>query len=1117
VNEQLRLDLLGNPRIEVGGRLAAGFVSSKALALLAYLAVMPGHHRRESLATLLWSETREHDARASLRVVLSNLRKVLGSVHLDTSRATVALVSPGGDWLDVERFDRLVREASLSSDDATDTLRAAVNLYRGDFLAGIDINGAPVWEEWLTVQRERLRQSAVRVMYALAVLDTAAGRYDEGVNTLNRLLALDPWHEDAHRQMMLLLVYLGQRNAALVHYAQFRRDILSEVGTVPEPDTVALFERIRLGAIDARDGGNAAPSISTQQTSFVGRARELALIASTLANPECRLLTLIGPGGVGKSRLAEQAMLTMKPRYPGGAVVIRLAPVEAPAFIVPAIAAGLGIPLVGSGEPTYQLLREIRGRRIMLILDSFEHLVDGADVLREILDGAPATTFLVTSRERLGLGAEWLITVDGLSVPASSNLETVAGASAVTLFQERARRADPTFLLSERNAGCVARICAALDGMPLAIELAAAWIRTHSCAEIESSILGGFDFLTTTGRDLPRRHRSMRAVFDHSWVLLTEREQQVFQSLSVFRGGFTAHAAGAIASASAGDLRDLADKSLLHRRPDGRYALHGLLRRYAAERLAESRSADDVAGRHAAYFASLLALAEPGMKDSRQADLLVEVESEIDNIRAAWQWMVVHCDDRLIVKAVNGLCLFHDLRGGIGEAWDVVVDALAALRHVDTFGECSTAARMCSIGLLAGWQARFAEILGRFELSESLMARSLALLSSLDAESQLAYRLDTQGMNANARGDQDEAIRLQQAALAESDACGDRLGVSLALNRLGGIAFDTGRFPEAQVRFEQSLVVRREIGDWQGVARDYSNLGEVARLIGDFAEARRLLDNSVVLFRERGSNWRLVLPLENLGELCLCTGKVEDAEQFFREALAIVETLNEQRHVVIGMLGLGGVAIRRGEIERARGFVMESAARARANGIRQCVVQCRRAEAQLSLATGDAHEAARVGHECLALARELGNAYEIGRAEIVLGRAALAAAQYDEAAQSFQAASSRLRATGARPAILDAACGLAEVAASMELTPDQADQVVERLTFVSNHRSAWAETRSTAEAWLRRLDATKPVPGPMRSEARLSDVLKDELLLSPLMTLDAPAGPRRESGEELSG
>ncbi|HET8630434.1 MAG TPA: BTAD domain-containing putative transcriptional regulator [Thermomicrobiales bacterium] len=623
----LSLVLLGSFQAELAGTPITTFGYEKVEAPLAYLAVEAGRpHRREALAGLLWPEQEERAARHSLSQALSTLRRALGDRPagadgdesapplLLLARDTVQFNPAGDDRLDVAAFTALLTDCERHPHRAPETcarcarrLERAVALYRGDFLAEFSLPDSAPFEDWAQARREWLRGRALWALARLAAHHEAQGAHDRAGECARRQLALDPWGEEAHRQLIRALALGGERAAALAYYERCRRLLADELGCAPEAATASLYRQIRDGHLTPRPAAApraaARPALPPQPGPLIGRERELAALAARLADPACRLVTLIGPGGIGKTRLAIQVAVGQEATFADGACFVALAPVHPPRFLAPAIAGALGLSAQGQQDPQEHLLDALGEREALLVLDNFEHLLDGASLVAAILARAPDVKVLVTSRERLALGEEWVFPVEGLAVPGEDEAGAPDDYDAVRLFVERARKVQAGFALGAAERPAVARICRLVGGMPLAIELAAAWAAALPCAEIAREIEAGLDVLATPRRDVPERHRTVRAVFDHSWALLTEHQRDVFAALSAFRGGFERPAAEAAAGASLFTLAALVGKSFLCLTPAGRYEVHELLRQYGATQLGASAAGWRLAhDRHCDYY-----------------------------------------------------------------------------------------------------------------------------------------------------------------------------------------------------------------------------------------------------------------------------------------------------------------------------------------------------------------------------------------------------------------------------------------------------------------------------------------------------------------------------------
>lgn len=658
---ELRLECLGGMQITRNGTPLTGYVSVKAPALLCYLAVTGRPQFRLVLAGLLWGDLPEEDACANLRKVLSNLRDLAGD-HLLITPHTVAFDRQSAYWLDVEAFlaavGRSDRRQALpdpggasgapppptlsSASPALSDLLTAAGLYRGDFLDGFYVRHAPLFEEWVSGQREGLRRLAGRVLKQLAEHYASSGEFDWAIEYTARLLALDPWQEEAHRQMMALLARSGERSAALAQYETCRRLLKRELNIEPSAETTALYRRIR--AIGAPRPHNLPAAV----TPFIGRAAELAQLAEGLADPRRRLLSILGPTGVGKTRLALQAATAAKERsndaFLAGIFFVPLANVRTTAELIGAIAAATRIALPSGADPREELLRRLHDRDLLLILDGFEHLIAEASFLMTLLQRAPQVKLLTTSQQRLNLAAEWPLELAGLPYSPLGQPGGCETTDAVRLFLQRAQQARPDFQPSALELQAIAHICALTEGLPLAIELAAAAVRSMSCLEIAQAVEAGAGALMAFARDTPLRHRSLHAAMEHTCRLLTPHERQALRRLAVFQGGFTREAAEQVAGADLAVLTSLADKSLLRRSAADRFDFHAMLRPYAVEMLRQLPAEyEEACARHVRYYlGDFMAQQEAELRSGRQEEATARGRAELGNLQAAWRYAAAH-------------------------------------------------------------------------------------------------------------------------------------------------------------------------------------------------------------------------------------------------------------------------------------------------------------------------------------------------------------------------------------------------------------------------------------------------------------------------------------------
>jgi predicted ATPase len=573
-------------------------------------------------------------------------------------------------------------------------LSTAVELYRTDFLTGFSLSGCSDFDTWQTYQTEHLRQRLAAALDRLVEIYQSLSDYETALTYARRRLTLDPLHEPAHRALMMLYAISDQPSAALRQYAQCHDTLSTELDLAPGVETTALYHRIRSGDFQQVTVGDASPPIDKlplllpksarspvrhnlppEPTPFIGRQDELNTLDTLLATPEVRLITIAGAGGTGKTRLALAAAQRQvnQANFAHGIYFISLARLSDPDLIVPAIAEALNFTFYEKVAPRQQLLNYLGQKKMLLILDNFEHLLGiadsgepvGVDLVKAVLQHAPQVKLLITSRERLHLRQEQLYPIHGLTFSDQITAEAVISSDAVSLFLQCARRIRPELRVEADDLTDLIDICRLVEGMPLGLELAAAWVDLLSLADIATEIQESLDFLISDDHDRPDRHRSMRAVFDTTWQRLTEVEQQVLVQLSIFRGGFTRAAAQAVMGSSLATLAALTNKSLLHyHRSRDRYEIHALLRQYGEEKLTLASTSEKAAyDRHCAYYCSQLHQLESELKGSRRPRAIKEIEADIQNIRVAWQWASNQGQVERLHEALESLNRFYEWQG----------------------------------------------------------------------------------------------------------------------------------------------------------------------------------------------------------------------------------------------------------------------------------------------------------------------------------------------------------------------------------------------------------------------------------------------------------------------
>jgi predicted ATPase/DNA-binding SARP family transcriptional activator/Tfp pilus assembly protein PilF len=1029
----MRINCFGHLRIETDGQSIDRFETDKARALLVYLAIENGHpQRRSHLAGLLWSDQSEEQALHSLRQTLSSLRKTLGD-HSSTNPFIIAerdrvQINPANSvWVDVLAFRSGLAAAYRHYQRRQQCLglnvrrlSATMALRQAPFLDHFELKGSPLFNEWLALLREELDQRSVEGLSLLAQVYERRGEYALVHEVAQQIIKINPWDETAHTQLMRLYVQAGQWGAAQNQYQALRRFLNEQLGVEPSRETNRLFEQIRAAGPNppaALLQFEADPSnLPVSATPFIGREKELDEITDLITDPAARLLTLLGPGGIGKTRLALEAARQQVGLFNDGVFFVPLVVVSSVDQVHASIADALGLVLAEQSQPQARLIDYLREKQLLLVLDNYEQLlgdIQATQPVLEILKQAAGVTLLVTSRERLMLQEEWIYPVPGLGYPSGlpteilSTTELVARYDALDLFYRRACQARHGFTLDSTTLPSVVSICQMLDGLPLGVELAAAAIWDQPCSIIAEKITSDLNTIGALASNVQPRHRSLWAAFDVSWQLLTTVEQALFCRLAVFRGGFTLQAAQQVAQATPDLLAALVNQSLVRSDTHGRYELHEAVRQYAFEKLAAAGCMEDSRAAHAHFYSAFLAEQRQALVGHAQKQSLADIQVELSNISPAWDWLLQNLRIAEILSCIDPLYQFFNIRSRFNEGIAMLHPVIALLEentNPETGQALETALGMvlARIGSLAYYSRQNTLAIETLERSREIFTRlnhptelafcqntlgGVYLRSKNFARAQACaqqnldyYRqvgdplgenraLYLLGLIQNRLGKLRESKEYFLAAVAAGRRVEDRRRLTAPLNMLGDIACTEGDYAEAEILFKESLTIARDLEDLFYQAIVLNNLANVYHYNHQFPLAREAYEDSLSICLEIGDRDGEAMALNNLGELAVVQGEFSQAIVFSEQALQIARQVGEEWTIVVCLNNLGEANCGLGKYEVALKYLVEAIRTAWEIGAVDCVarfavnagrcfqLQGRRPEAQALYLAALAHSA----------------------------------------------------------------------------------------------------------------------------------------------------------------
>jgi predicted ATPase/DNA-binding SARP family transcriptional activator len=898
--------------------------SRPAQSLFAYLILKAGtSHRREKLAGMLWPDSLEETARDNLRHALWRVRKALSSQtkgeYLLVDDLSIAFNASAEYWLDAAEVEKLTETTSA------DKLMTVLSAYQGELLPGF-------YDEWVVLEREHLYSIFEHHMARLMALLQEEKRWLDILDWGERWIKLGQKPEPAYRALMSAHAAKGDMSKVAATYERCVKS-LKEFGVEPSEQTRALYERLKAGKENLEAGPTAPVPLGEKReespktnlpvplTSFIGREREIEEVKHLLSST--RLLTLTGSGGIGKTRLAIQAANRLISKFKDGVWWVELAPLIDETLVPQAVARVLGVRQ-SPGQPLTESVKSfLREKQVLLVLDNCEHLIAAcAQLADDLLTHCVELRILTTSRETLDTMGETTLRVPVLSVPALAHLSQIQNLKefeSIQLFVERAAASRPGLVLTQQNAFTVTQICRRLDGIPLALELAAR-VTVLSLEEIAARLDDRFTLLTHGNRTALPRHQTLRALIDWSHDLLPEPERVLWRRLSVFIGGWTLNAAGSVCGGddmNPGQIMELlsrlVDKSLViveERDGTTRYRMLETIRQYGQEKLQAAGENRKIRTRHLAYCLELAEQAEPELLTAKQKKVFAELDADYGNLRSALDW-ATETDAAEALRLAVALGQFWEVRGYVGEGRLAIEQALQQAPDAPK--------RVRANGLR--WQAQLAGRQGDYARVKEPIEESLNLWRELGDKRGIANALGILGDTCLLQANYAAAQVAYQEGLALFQELGDKRGIASMMTNLGNVANYTGEYATARQHQEASVAIFREIGDKLGLVIALNNLGVVAEQQGDNFAARRFYEESIATAHELGEKNMVAYALNSLAHVVYLQGDPIGARRYYRESLVVCQEIGEKRGIAYCLEGFAKIAARYGNAAQAANWL----------------------------------------------------------------------------------------------------------------------------------------------------------------------------------------------------
>ena len=975
---RLSLNLQGTFQINLNQRELGGLGTNKTRALLVYLVVENKKRiHRDTIATLLWPGQDEKLAKQSLRQALFALNKAFGEEEILVVSSQYIQLNPEIEvWSDTVEIERLAGECHKHNHRSIERCIPCLKcqeriweLYRGEFLAELPIMDSITFNEWYILKRERMHQIALAASIYLGNYYERRGDLARSLSIVEDQLVLEPWREESHAQAMRINALIGERSKALAQYQTCKKVLQEEFGVEPTLETQKLAHFIQQGEPITRRDFFAVPKIPSE---FIGRQKEINTLIEMLSIHENRLITILGPGGIGKSTLALALANSLRGLYRDGIVFVPLSDSD---DVVSSIAQNLAQEGVFTENALLSLLRD---RDLLLILDNFEGHLDESKFIWNLVAQCDGLQVVITSRALLNIRGEHSLHLKGLPYPRVEELEGWKSYDGMLLLDKLIRQINPFFPEDEENLTKLRDIVEKLDGHPLAIEFAAAYIAKHDTAALQKVLDEGLDLDQTNYIDIPERHRSLETIFEQSWQAMTDHEKEQLAGLAVFRGGFTIEAAINVVNIEKKEIGQLVSHSLLLEDGQGRYGIHGLTQQFVLERLPQNKVTQE---RHAIYYANL---PEYSFNTSK-VGYLTELKRESANLQAAWEWALEHHRNDLLGLLVSNILTITLLRGPLSFGENLLLRA----KHELALDDDLELKRIINFALAKIYlvQMRFNEM--------------VTLMKELPVS---AMTLFTEGQALSAQGEAHKARPILETALEMNGDLGNQIVEMDCLRELGNIANRLNEYETAVMYYERCMKIAQQLGDKRNESAVLNNWASVDWDMGDLDAAEERYREALALYRELGNRTGESKALNNLSNVSAERGDLEKSLSYGLDALAIHKEMGNIRGQSAVFNNLGATYYIMKQYDAARGYYLKALEGYRMMENNQAIAETLANLSLLDCVQGKLEEGRKTAEEAIGLAEAAGDKINLSNAHYYLGRIEMADGYLENAESSFMKA-----------------------------------------------------------------------------------------------------------------